>query len=122
MEYTKQQYLALVYVFNHLKTIYPALISPDRILGHEHVAGWRGKADPGIMFDWNYFYEQCFPNQTIPYRGNVCPPDLKISLEKFLKVLPVGRSKAIDFWHALSHITETSVRLFERAKLPNEKS
>ena len=53
--YTTEQYRCLIEVTRSLMTAYP-LITPDRIVGHEHVAPER-KTDPGAAFDWAYFLD-----------------------------------------------------------------
>jgi N-acetylmuramoyl-L-alanine amidase len=50
--FSEQQYASLAAALRHFKTRHPALENPARILGHEDVAGFRGKADPGLLFDW----------------------------------------------------------------------
>lgn len=49
--YEEEQYRALVDILKWSLNNYPA-ITPDRIVGHEHVAPKR-KNDPGPFFDWN---------------------------------------------------------------------
>ena len=56
-EYTKNQYQRLKSVLSQLKAHYPALKNPERILGHEHIAGHRGKVDPGHCFNWPLFFK-----------------------------------------------------------------
>ncbi|OPY77144.1 MAG: 1,6-anhydro-N-acetylmuramyl-L-alanine amidase AmpD [Syntrophorhabdus sp. PtaU1.Bin153] len=114
VEYTAEQYRALKQVIGHLKEKYPELNSPHRVLGHEHIAGWRGKADPGLMFDWAAFFESCYPGREIPKRQSICPIELQIALRKFLAVIPKDEKEATNFWHALSYITETCVSLLNR--------
>ena len=58
--YTKEQYQSLFEVLTHLKAQYPQLNSPDRLLGHEHIAGFRGKKDPGYLFDWFYLFKNVY--------------------------------------------------------------
>lgn len=53
--YTLEQYRALIEITRSLMTAFPA-ITPDRIVGHEHVAPER-KTDPGAAFDWGYFLD-----------------------------------------------------------------
>lgn len=53
--YTAEQYRTLIEIARSLMTAYP-LITPDRIVGHEHVAPER-KTDPGPAFDWAYFLD-----------------------------------------------------------------
>lgn len=58
--FTEDQYTALFSVLNHLKRIYPALQNPDRILGHEHIASFRGKKDPGCLFNWEKLFKKVY--------------------------------------------------------------
>ena len=55
--YNQEQYKSLKSVITELKTHYPALRDPDRIVGHEHIAGHRGKVDPGHCFNWALFFK-----------------------------------------------------------------
>lgn len=56
LEYTEEQYTSLAQLVRHLQSRFPALKNPERIMGHEHLAYWRGKADPGVLFDWSKFF------------------------------------------------------------------
>jgi len=58
--YTREQYESLFQVLNDLKTKYPSLKNPARILGHEQVAGFRGKKDPGGLFDWENLFKNVY--------------------------------------------------------------
>ena len=58
--YTEEQYKALFKVIQHLRTVYSNLKTPYRILGHEHIAGFRGKVDPGTFFDWKRLYKAVY--------------------------------------------------------------
>ena len=58
--YPDKQYQSLFEVLTHLKTQYPQLKNPDRLLGHEHIAGFRGKKDPGYLFDWSYLFQNVY--------------------------------------------------------------
>jgi AmpD protein len=49
--YTEAQYAALTGVLQALVRAHPA-ITPERVVGHEHVAPGR-KRDPGPLFDWD---------------------------------------------------------------------
>lgn len=59
-DYTVQQYLSLFALVRHLKHIYPHLKRPESVLGHEHIAGFRGKVDPGLCFDWSLFFDKVY--------------------------------------------------------------
>lgn len=54
--YTAAQYQSLVRITCGLMASFPA-ITPDRIVGHEHIAPGR-KTDPGPSFDWRHFLSE----------------------------------------------------------------
>ena len=80
--YTKEQYEALQALLKELKTHYPALKDPNRVLGHEHIASHRGKVDPGHGFDWPLFFKMNYPEVKAPVRKPLLPRKLK---EQFWK-------------------------------------
>lgn len=53
LPYTEQQYDALTRLTQSILTHYRA-ITPERIVGHEHIAPGR-KTDPGRAFDWSRY-------------------------------------------------------------------
>ena len=67
-EYSHQQYMALKVLIKKLKSYYPALRQPERILGHEHIAHHRGKIDPGRQFNWPLFFKTNYPQHLAPIR------------------------------------------------------
>ena len=73
--YTEKQYLSLFKILNHFKTLYPALKDSERILGHEHIAGYRGKSDPGYFFDWARLFKEVYPEQISPKRASLYSAD-----------------------------------------------
>ena len=116
LPYTQEQYAALAQVMQHLKSHYPCLESPTRIVGHEHIASRRGKIDPGRMFNWRRFFEVVYPDQIAPLRTGVCPAELEVALNRFADVVPEDKKIAARFWETLSYLMETSVRLIQDAK------
>lgn len=54
--YTAAQYQSLVRITSCLMACFPA-ITPERIVGHEHIAPDR-KTDPGPFFDWKHFLNE----------------------------------------------------------------
>jgi N-acetylmuramoyl-L-alanine amidase len=70
--FTSEQYESLAAVLQTLSTHYPALRDPAAIVGHEHIAGFRGKVDPGRCFDWQRLYGLSHPGMTMPERPAVC--------------------------------------------------
>ena len=53
LDYTDQQYSALLKITKELQQLYPE-IKRDNIVGHEHIAPGR-KTDPGASFDWTRY-------------------------------------------------------------------
>lgn len=111
LPFADAQYAALAQVLGHLQQHYPALRNPARILGHEDVAAWRGKADPGRCFDWPRLFAAAYPGQPHPVRQAVCPDTLVEAMERFLPIAPANQADAARFWHALSALTEAAVAL-----------
>ncbi|MFN4896226.1 MAG: N-acetylmuramoyl-L-alanine amidase [Pseudomonadota bacterium] len=74
--YTEAQYAALFSLIESLKGRYPALNNPEAIIGHEQIAGFRGKADPGRCFEWERLFAVCYPGQGAPTRSRVCGEQL----------------------------------------------
>lgn len=72
--YTDAQYAALFAVFERLKALYPALRKPNAVVGHEQIAGFRGKVDPGRLFEWQRFFSVVYAGQGMPVREPRCPP------------------------------------------------
>jgi len=70
--YSEAQYTSLFAVLDRLKGLYHSLKSPESIVGHEQVAGFRGKCDPGRCFEWERLYSVCYPGQGMPSRMPVC--------------------------------------------------
>lgn len=66
--FTADQYKALQHIIKVLKEKYPALRNPNRVIGHEHIAGFRGKADPGIVFNWKKFFKENYTDHPAPHR------------------------------------------------------
>ncbi|MBX3021292.1 MAG: N-acetylmuramoyl-L-alanine amidase [Bdellovibrionales bacterium] len=50
--YTDAQYAALEELLKALVQRFAILKQPSRIIGHEQIAGHRGKCDPGVQFQW----------------------------------------------------------------------
>lgn len=111
LPYTAAQYSALAAIVDRLRRHYPPLNDATRVLGHEQVAGWRGKADPGWRFDWPHFYATCYPGQPAPERTYACPPTLREALERLSEVAPLEPARANAFWERVSLLTETAVAL-----------
>ncbi len=63
--YTKAQYRSLALICKRLQRYYKALCNPERVLGHEHIAGYRGKVDPGHCFDWSLFFKMSYGSSDI---------------------------------------------------------
>jgi N-acetyl-anhydromuramyl-L-alanine amidase AmpD len=111
-DFTTAQYVALNAIVTHLRRVYPALARAEAVIGHEQIAGFRGKADPGWRFDWPRFFATCYPDQPAPQRAPVCPPSLRDALARLAEVAPPeGDAAANRFWERVSLLTETAVAL-----------
>ena len=85
--FSTPQYLALASLMKLLKPLYPALKKPSRILGHEHISGYRGKVDPGLLFNWNLFFSSSYPEHPLRYPKRLARLSVK-DLTKFQKKYP----------------------------------
>lgn len=111
--YTDEQYVALIACLQHLKSVFPALQDPRRLLGHEHIAGWRGKVDPGACFDWRRVFQEAYPGRSAPMRPAICPPDLQAALEVLRAGEPHQHADAARFWRAINGFLEAYVARLE---------
>jgi N-acetylmuramoyl-L-alanine amidase len=66
--YSEPQYRSLFSCIEALKARYPALRTPEAVVGHEHIAGYRGKVDPGRLFEWDRLFGVCYPGLGTPER------------------------------------------------------
>jgi N-acetyl-anhydromuramyl-L-alanine amidase AmpD len=96
------QYESLKELMLHLKDRFPTLRDPDRVVGHEQIAGHRGKADPGRRFDWTRFYQSIYGDRTFPVREPRCSSERAALLAEFIQnTNPAGRDDP-HFWSELS--------------------
>ncbi|MBC6415848.1 MAG: N-acetylmuramoyl-L-alanine amidase [Bdellovibrionales bacterium] len=63
--FTLDQYESLSKVLKHFQTQYSKLNHPERILGHEHISGFRGKKDPGYLFNWNLLFQKVYSTKKV---------------------------------------------------------
>lgn len=83
--YTQIQYNSLFKTLTHLQNFYPALKNPERILGHEHIAGFRGKRDPGYLFDWPLLFHSVYQSSK-----DLKALTSKKQYQKLVKLLPTS--------------------------------
>ena len=118
-EFTDAQYKSLKEIVDQLKQYYPALQNAERVLGHEHIAGFRGKADPGYHFDWARFYRECYAGQPAPQRGALIPEKLQQSLMQIARNEPADPEKQQQFWADLSRLSEITLGLILQNRPPS---
>lgn len=99
IEYTEEQYRSLMELVSHLQNRFPNLRSSERILGHEHIAHWRGKADPGILFNWQKFLKSVGLTSQEFHSSFACQRE---DLEWLKK-------QKIESWSRLSYELETRI-------------
>lgn len=104
------QYEAIEHIIKYLAAKYPALKDPRRIVGHEEIAGFRGKVDPGHRFDWNRIAANCYPGEkVVPHSFALpagCIEPLKLLVEQAPQVEGVERQ---NFFTAVSALCEAAV-------------
>ena len=120
--FTDAQYHSLQLVLRQLQTHYPKLYDHERIIGHEHIAGFRGKADPGLCFDWSRFFAENYPDAVAPQRSSVCPVQLQERLWQLRTCEPESPEKKCQFWQAISLLTETAISLIAQAGDANQQA
>jgi N-acetyl-anhydromuramyl-L-alanine amidase AmpD len=108
-DYPAPQMEALKALVHELKERFPALRDPHRLLGHEQIAGFRGKADPGARFDWKDVFRSCYPGCPPPQRQAILPPDFADSLESYLEESALKASADDLFWQKLNTQLESSL-------------
>jgi N-acetylmuramoyl-L-alanine amidase len=101
LPYTNEQYDSLAEILLHLGLRFPVLADPERIIGHEHIAGFRGKVDPGLEFDWNRVFKSVFGNGEFPPRLTVVTQEQGRQLQERLKATP-PHLRTDQFWSDLS--------------------
>lgn len=109
--YTDAHYSSLCDLIRHLRSLYPALNDPARIIGHEQIAGYRGKVDPGAKFDWKRLYNDLYPGAVHPPRESVLPSELCDALKPFTELELQLEHASQKLWPALSTLCETAVRI-----------
>ncbi len=70
--YTDAQYTSLFSCLALLKVRYPDLVHLSSVVGHEDIAGFRGKSDPGRQFDWARLEKAVYPGQRSLNREFCC--------------------------------------------------
>lgn len=111
ISYTQEQYASLQVISKHFQSRFPALLDPNRILGHEHIAGFRGKVDPGRRFDWNLFYTKVFSgskSNSFPDRSAVLNDFLWSEFQREFGRIDFNQMKPKD-WSVLSANLEAFV-------------
>lgn len=105
--YTEQQYQSLIALLHRLKTIYPALASPERIIGHEQIAGYRGKSDPGVHFDWPRVFAAVYGSGSFPSYSPRIPSGMAEALKALARHAPTDEEARDTFFSLLSQTIES---------------
>jgi N-acetyl-anhydromuramyl-L-alanine amidase AmpD len=104
--YSDAQYAAVAELLGQLRQRYPTLDDPNRIVGHEHVAGFRGKVDPGRRFDWSRVFAEAYPGCVAPSREPTLPVAHRNALRDLVDAASPATRASTEFWTALSALTE----------------
>lgn len=103
--YTEKQYQALYEIIKLLKSFYPALNQADRVVGHEHIAGFRGKIDPGIQFNWPLFFKMNYSKPFPERKACLSSKDHKL-FQKKVDLLLQKNDMSDEDWMQLSQEME----------------
>jgi len=118
--YTEAQYASLFGLIERLKSLYPALGRPEVIVGHEQVAGFRGKSDPGLCFEWERLFAVCYPDLGAPRRTPICRRSfaekmatlvrgLGVSVDRQTGELLIPKGLDLTFFEHLSTLSESAL-------------
>ncbi len=97
--YPDAQIASLLKLLLHLGKRFASLRQPERIVGHEHIAGYRGKVDPGQQFDWVSLYQQ-LEMKIVERHPRLNANAIARFEEKHGKIIPTNMTDAQ--WPALS--------------------
>lgn len=101
LPFTDAQYETLSQALRHLARRFPLLSDPARIVGHEHIAGFRGKVDPGRQFDWSRMFRQSFGSGPFPERKPLLSAADEAELRAIVEACP-EENRTSQFWSELS--------------------
>jgi N-acetylmuramoyl-L-alanine amidase len=101
-EFSEAQYTALAKLVSVLKERFPALKDPERIVGHEQIAGFRGKSDPGICFNWERVFKESYPDLSHPIRNARLDLRFQDYLKNRITQAPTDSKARDDFFTELS--------------------
>jgi N-acetylmuramoyl-L-alanine amidase len=96
------QYESLKKLMLRLTNRFPTLNDPDRIVGHEQIAGHRGKADPGRCFDWTRFYQSIYGDRQFPVREPKCSKERAALLDELIQNTNPADRDDPHFWSRIS--------------------
>ena len=105
-KYPIRQMEALVQVIKDLKDRCRALDNPERIMGHEQIAWFRGKVDPGLYFNWQYVFNSCFSIDIEMHRQYYLPAQLQSAFSSILTFVSRENELFDDFWHSFNFLVE----------------
>lgn len=105
--YTEEQYRSLHELLAHLMSRFPAIGGTCRIVGHEQIAGFRGKCDPGIKFDWTRVLGGFGISPHAHHRETVFTPDDMRWAQELLTENPEHDE---HFWSRLSSGLEARIK------------
>ena len=108
LPYTEAQYIALDELLRHLIQRFPELSKPGHITGHEQIAGFRGKCDPGRLFDWNRVLGALHLPVLAEHQQFVFTTEDQAFAQNFLKNNP---QPSAESWSQLSAQLEERIKL-----------
>jgi N-acetylmuramoyl-L-alanine amidase len=113
--YPDGQYAAVIDTLKHLTQRFPALQDPHRIVGHEQIAGFRGKADPGHCFDWQRVFVGVYgARKDIPQRPPRLSSQAMAGIKRYIDSCSSEETAKPEFWSHLSEQIESGTYRFHK--------
>ena len=105
--YSEEQYRSLTEIIATFQEQHPVLKTAGRVIGHEQIAGFRGKSDPGICFDWKRVLHAAYPNYIHEIPRARLTPDIQQALKVLAAHAPITGESRDSFFSTLSLLVES---------------
>lgn len=105
LDFSDRQYESVVALTKHLQERFPNLKKAQRLVGHEHIAWWRGKCDPGLRFNWFRYLGELHLQAEDFHQFHACSElDVTFLNDILMNTDPAKRNQ--EFWVGLSQSLE----------------
>ncbi len=110
-KFTDKQYISLTHLIKKLQNKYQTLNDPERIIGHEHIAFYRGKVDPGLKFDWQLLFKSLGYKEPFPKRiSSLSSREIKKIKTQFEKET-WNKKDLSSYWDRFNYFLESYAKM-----------